>query len=637
VAGGRLWVKRVESSPLWAVGATYFSPALVEHAKAVPGIFYESATKSWRGYADAVTAVVARLSLKNITVDGRDELPDPESWRTARTPFLFSTSDLRDYQVEGVRFLLARSKEGALLADGMRLGKSCQSLITARAFKQKTLIVCPSHAVGVWGRAPKAVEGPGEIAKWWPDAWKPATLADGSVREGDVGVVCLETVKPFAAQKVVRELSVKSGRTKDEDRKLAAARAEIESRALALDSANVIVCHYDILYAWVDVLLAWGLKTFIVDEIHVCAGYQSRRSNALKELRAGASHFIGLTGTPVTNLPKNLHNVLEMLAPGRFGYFFTGARPGCYAKLFCDYKVVTVGKGPEQITINDFSGRSNIDEPDGKLALTQEETLQARLKFLHLRRLKKDVDPQLPQKQRQIIDVAIPARHVIAVSDRMLAAGGGELRRCLDLAADAKIKSVVSIVADHIAEGEKVICFCYRRLFSERVCDDVTRKVSGGTGIEFVHGGMTQKERDKRIHRVRMHEGPAVLACTIDTTSTSIDLSFASVAVVAELSWEWHELAQVEERLYKFSAETKYLIQYIIARGTGDELILRSIINKLDLSERLVGKTGDKMKEELGTRKEDPMKRLFAALAEMQKGSDDGPPTGVVKRKKGKK
>ena len=627
--GGRITVRRVGDGPLWAVSSSYFSPALVSESKAVPGMRYDNPTRGWQGYPDAVTAVVARLATKGIRCDGADELPDPDSWRTARTPFLFATTGapgyvLREYQLEGVKFLLARGREGALLADSMRLGKSSQVTVAARAFKGKTLVICPSHVVGVWGRPKTALEGPGEIAKWWPDAWR--GIAPESDLAGDPktpGVICLETVKPFKAQEVIRKLDAKAKKdpTAAEQEALSAARADQDGFVKRLEMAQVVVCHYDIIYAWVDVIRRWGMSTLIIDEIHVAAGWQSRRSDALKELAEAAKVRFGASGTPVTNLPRNLHNVLEILAPNRFGYFFTGARPGCFSRVFCGSFQKTVGSGPEMKTVWDHSGRSNIDEPDGKMALTIEETLKARLKFLMLRRLKKDVDAQLPQKTRQIIDVSIPARNCISVSNKMLGPGGGELRRCLDLAADGKLKAVVTLVEGHIAEDEKVLCFCYRRLFAERVAEDIENSAANGVTVKFVHGGLTQRERDKRIHALREHKGPGVLACTIDTTSTGIDLSFASVAVFGELTWSPHELGQAEERLYSFGKDAKALIQYVIARGTGDELILRGVISKLDTAERAGIVSGDSMKEELSAKKDGGMARLYAALAEMQKGA----------------
>ena len=595
---GSLRVAPHRDGPLWGISSSYFSPALVEHAKAVPGMRFDRPTMSWIGHVDAVAATVARLESKGLRVWGDGDLPQPDAWGDARSPFLFATEGLRDYQTEGVRFLIARSAEGALLADAMRLGKSLQFTVAARAFHQRTLVVCPAHVVGVWARPKNAPEGPGEIAKWWPDAWKE-------------GVVTLEGVAPF----------------KETPEQHAA-------RAKELIGIKVIVCHYDILYAWVEVLKLWGLETFGVDECHILSGYQSRRYDAIKELGKVSKRRMFLTGTPVTNLPKNLHNILEALCPGRFGFFFIPERtdasvqtkkvpPASYAKVFCDSRQKTVGKGETEKVVWDHNGRSNLDEPDGVRALTRAETLNARVAYLMLRRLKKDVDKQLPVKQRQIIDVAIPAKATIMVTPGLFAGGldgtRKNLRRCLDLAADGKFKSVVELCGDHLAEGEKTICATYRREFTEQVADKVKKKNPDAL-VEWIHGGIASlKEREKRIHKIRTHEGPAMLVGTIDVISTGIDLSFSGVMVVGELTWDAQDLAQLEERLYAFEAGRGSLIQYVIARGTGDELIVRAIIRKLDDADRVLGATKDGMKEDLGRKKEDPMKRLYEAMKAMQK------------------
>src|SRR5208337_5569623 len=123
---GRILVHKIDDGPLWAISSSYYSPALTEHAKAVPGTTFDYSTLSWRGYPDAIRAVAARLKSIKINVEDVADLPEAESWRTARSAFLFATAGLRDYQVDGVRFLIARSREGAILADGMRLGKSLQ-------------------------------------------------------------------------------------------------------------------------------------------------------------------------------------------------------------------------------------------------------------------------------------------------------------------------------------------------------------------------------------------------------------------------------------------------------------------------------------------------------------------------------
>ena len=629
-------VEKVDPGPLYVLKSGYYSPALVNAAKAVPGMSYDGAIRGWIGYPDAIAATVARLRHEGLRIDD-SELPEPDGWKDARSPFLFATSSLRPYQVDGVRFLIARAAEGALLADGMRLGKTAQSITAARAFKQHTLVVCPSHVVGVWARHPKTppeAGGPGEIAKWWPDAWKPDSGGDDTGSQGgDLDGVCvLESVKPFKAQETARKLGAKSKRTEDESRTFLTARAEIVMRASQLRHAKVIVCHYDILYAWVDVLREWGIATFIIDEVHAVSGWKSRRAAAVAEIAGISRRRIGLSGTPLTNRPRDLHNVLNILAPNRFGYFFAGERQGTFARLYCAAHQQTVGNGVNAKVVWNFDGNSNLDVPDGKAALTVQETLHARLQYMMLRRVKSQVDDQLPDKTRQIVDVAIPARHIVAPSMQMLTGGtpGKEMRRCLDLAADGKLKHVIELVRSHVEEGEKVLCFCYRRRFAEAVADAV--------GGSFVHGGVPQSKRDERIAKLRAQKGPGVLCATIDTTSTGIDLSFASVAVVAELTWEPHELAQMEERLYRFGAgegKRKNIVQYVIARGTGDELILRGVVSKLDQFERAIGPTGDRMKEDLGAkRQEDALAALRKTLLTM--ADEDDRPSTVKKKKKAK-
>jgi hypothetical protein len=66
---------------------------------------------------------------------------------------------LRAYQREGVKWLCARSAQGAILADDMGCGKTAQVLV-ALPTAPRVLVICPAVAKGVWRR---------EVAKWRAD------------------------------------------------------------------------------------------------------------------------------------------------------------------------------------------------------------------------------------------------------------------------------------------------------------------------------------------------------------------------------------------------------------------------------------------------------------------------------------
>jgi SNF2 family DNA or RNA helicase len=613
---GRIVVERLERG-LYSIIPGYFSRALTDACKTVPGMRFDrqlGKNGGWYGYADAIECAREELAKKGVTLDGATHAPD--SWKNGLLTIPVATTgrgDLktRPYQNEGIKFLVSRATEGCLLADSMRLGKSSQATIAARAFKEKTLVVCPPQVAGVWGRPPDHIR-PGEIAKWWPDAWrglddKPYSSAKAD-RKAPKGVVVLEGVEPDKWQTKFRKLSEikEEKRTPAQAKELKEANAILEDFGKELQNALVVIAHSAIVYAWEEILIRWGLRTLICDEAHDYASFDTRRSIAVKALASVAIRRLALSGTPMLNRPRDLHNVIDIICPGRFGVFFR-EEGSSYARLFCNSHQKTVGNGPEAKTVWDHNGKSNLD------------LLKRRLSYLMFRRVAKEVDSQLPAKQRQIVDVKITASKMVMPTMEILK-NKAHLRRVLDMAADGKLAQVISIVKGHVEEGTKVLVFCHRQHFAEAVVDGLT-DFQDGCGLTFVHGGVGRKESDKRIEQAFAHQGAFVFACTIESCSTGIDLSFADVVIFAELTYEPAELSQAEARTYVVDSGRKQFYQYIIARGTGDELILQSVISKLDDFETVVGTTGDNMKTDLERKRsrEDALKALGQALMKMSK------------------
>ena len=468
-----------------------------------------------------------------------------------------SYDGVRDYQKIGIDFLINQAGSGALLADDMGVGKSLQTIKAARALRRKTVIVCQAHVRGVWERPPSFGDKGGEIAKWWPKA------------------------KMFAPYGVTPEPIP--------------------------EDTDIFVTHYDIVHAWVDAVLEWTIDvncddpsshnlTIAFDEAQMLLNPTSRRSNACRALAHVARGRMALTGTPPVEKIKDLYNVIDTISPGRFGEFFP------YAKRYCDAKQKEVD-GPEKTkkVVWDFGGRSNTKE------------LRQRLDWFTLRRTKREVLKELPALQRQIVDVQVPPKNQIAMNARLVG-DQRRMRMALDSAADGKFKSVLELVRGHLEAGMRVVVGTYRRAVCEKIAD-----VLGDVApTAFVHGGISLARRPKIIDTLRRTEGPVCLVANIDCAATGIDLTFASVGVMAELVWEPRDLAQFEARAHRFGQKEAVLWQYVIARGTGDELILHAVINKLDNFLDLVETDkGDGFKEALVGKEEEGLSRLAAALKKM--------------------
>ncbi len=242
----------------------------------------------------------------------------------------------------------------------------------------------------------------------------------------------------------------------------------------------------------------------------------------------------------------------------------------------------------------DFNGASNQEE------------LHARLSVFMLRRTATDVALELPPKTRQIVSVDVPAKAHLAPN-----AGAKEMRASLDRAADAKIHDALELIRGHVASGHKVVAFCWRRSVADFL-GNALREAKQGAAI--IHGGTPTLQRGKALEEAKATRSGHLLAATIASASTGIDLSYADVCVFVELTYAPQELLQAEARLHRFGQEKPVLIQYVIARGTTDDLIAAKVIAKLDVYEKVIGKTGESLAGDLAGDPEDILAELYSAI-----------------------
>lgn len=248
--------------------------------------------------------------------------------------------------------------------------------------------------------------------------------------------------------------------------------------------------------------------------------------------------------------------------------------------------------------------------------ISNAEELHHRLQYFMLRRTKLDVAMELPPKTRQIIDIDVAAKHKVKFSEKMFQ-NKAALRKSLDLAADGALKPAIEMILNDLVEGANEVVFTHRKAVAEHVVDVVS---AAKFPCGFIHSGVSTKKREQLIAEAKVATGPFLIAATIDSTSTGIDLSFANVATVIELPYEWHTLAQAEGRLHRYGQERPVLVRYVVARGTSAELILQAVLRKVDAFEKVVGKLDDKLGQELDSapKGDAALQQLYESIVKQQ-------------------
>ena len=118
-------------------------------------------------------------------------------------------------------------------------------------------------------------------------------------------------------------------------------------------------------------------KSFIVDEVHYLKSRDTKRSKNLIPVLEQSKRVILMSGTPVLAKPQEIYNIIQILRPDLCPPFKK------FADRYCDPK-------PDYLRGVDYSGASATLELHYLLT-----------SLFMIRRLKKDVLDQLPDKRRQ--------------------------------------------------------------------------------------------------------------------------------------------------------------------------------------------------------------------------------------------
>jgi SWI/SNF-related matrix-associated actin-dependent regulator 1 of chromatin subfamily A len=445
---------------------------------------------------------------------------------------------LYPHQVEGLTFLLAR--RGAILADDMGLGKTRQAILALHQAQPDGpyLVVCPASVKLNWKREIEAVR---------PD--------------DDVHIVGDEAPHAFTGW---------------------------------------VVINYDLLKKHIGWLHAMPFAGLVFDEAHYLKNYTSQRSKLGRSLVESAHRPLTymLTGTPLTNRPRDLFPLLSMVDHPLGRHFLT------FAKRYCGAFRNRFG------WVTD--GATNLDE----LALALEGVL--------LRRTKSEV-LDLPPKVRTFIEVDIPQTAARADTRKlleMLVAPGAQTAH-IDLLAQltksrhalaiAKAKTTQSYVANAVEQGEKVIVYsCFDapvQQFAEHFGDQAV----------LLTGETKTTHRQALVDRFQNDDSVRVFIANLQAGGVGVNLTAARQVVFNDLDWVPANHFQAEDRAYRIGQTESVNVEYMVAPNTLDAFIQYVLETKARIAESVID--GKPSTISASTNAVDDLQRAVSPLADAIEGS----------------
>lgn len=325
-------------------------------------------------------------------------------------------------------------------------------------------------------------------------------------------------------------------------------------------AADIVIVNYDILnrYAIPDCDL------LIVDEAHYCKNKKTKRTKAVFGINANRKLF--LTGTPLLNRPKELAGIAHHLAPGEF------ASEWKFLQRYTNAAQTRYGW--------DFSGYSNLDELGERLRAS-----------CMVRRLKKDVLTELPDKTRQTIvlptngaTVCIRAEQnylkqygdFTAETFSELSSKTAAFAELAKLRHETAIKKVPHVI-EHVRDLEKVVIFAHHT--------DVITGIAAEFGDECVTltGSTSLLDRQAAVDRFQSDPACKYFIGSIKAAGVGLTLTAASHVVFAELTFVPGDISQAEDRCHRIGQSDNVLVQHLVFDGSIDVMLANMIIEKQEV------------------------------------------------------
>ncbi len=350
--------------------------------------------------------------------------------------------------------------------------------------------------------------------------------------------------------------------TKNE-RDVIAKRVEAKENILVIATYGLLMEHGEFLnqYQW---------KVLIFDEAQNLKNITTKRTSAARSLNA--QFKICLTGTPMENHYGEFYSLVDILVPGSLG------KIDDFRRQFVNTEIVA---------------REEMDE------------LKLKIRPLLLRRTKREILDQLPDKQETKVNIAFEERQKEIYRDialsynqkvqesilskesqgsvqlQMLTALLRLRQACSDPAAlpnvkydkvPPKIEALLDSVKEIVESGESALVFTQ---FLQTLEHTVSKLKSFGIPVFVLHGGVPAKQRQKTLSDFNQTAKGAVLVMTLKTGGVGLNLTKASYVFHLEPWWNPSVENQATDRAHRLG-QTKavQVFKYIMHESLEEKIEL---------------------------------------------------------------
>ena len=480
---------------------------------------------------------------------------------------------LKNTQKEGVEFLLKNKK--CILADGMGMGKSRQAVIASMETRcQKILIICPASLKSTWKREICVYNEPEDVTIINGSKWETNT------RFTIVNYDILDNFYKIPTDIVYEDKIMEDGTKKKVPVMVKASNGKLVPKTKKSRVKDKIKeCLEQ------SPLFLENFGCVIIDEAHKLSNNTSTRYKVISDYlkKSRIPYVFLLTGTPLTNRPMNLYNILKLIdAEVTKDYQY-------YVERYCDGKTITLKTGKE-ITLS--GGATNLEELKEKIKHVYIRRQLSEMEDMVTKTIETryyDLSDEQMQRYEELWDEYVTAQQEQGNEDsedyRQLVEGI-LVRQYL---AKEMIVNTIQLVDEKLEDGEKVIIIC---TFTEEINE--LKKYYGNKCVVY-DGKMSLKQKDKAESEFMNNPKIKVFIGQIIACSVGLTLTAAHTLVFNSYSFSSAENKQAEDRIYRLNQTKDVVCIYQLFNDSISQRMFDLVTRKQIISNTVIKSENDKI------------------------------------------
>ncbi len=355
---------------------------------------------------------------------------------------------------------------------------------------------------------------------------------------------------------------------------------EREELLMHTDEVDVLITSYDLLKRDIDLYKDKSFRFQVIDEAQYIKNASTQSAKAVKNI--DAENRFALTGTPIENRLSELWSIFDFLMPG---FLFT------YRKFKKEYELPIVRDQERPVL----------------------ESLHRLIGPFLLRRLKKDVLKELPDKLENIVYSAFDKEqkelytaNAFQLKQELESLEGSSGRDNIQILAaltrlrqiccdphlcyenykggSAKLETCIDLVRNGVEGGHKIL------LFSQftSMLEVIARRLQKEAIPYYILTGATPKE--DRLHMVNSFKDDEIplFLISLKAGGTGLNLTAADVVIHFDPWWNVAAQNQATDRAHRIGQEKQVSVFKLITKGTIEENILKLQESKKDLADQII-------------------------------------------------